>query len=64
MTRRDLEEAILNLEYLVLHDFDGTKTREFEKQLEVLRLELQVLHEKQQSLAAAPLSGHQHRLRH
>ncbi len=40
MTRRDLEEVISNLEYLLLHHFDANKTGEYEQQLQTFRREL------------------------
>ncbi len=63
MTRRDLEEVILNLEYLVLHDFDGRKIKEYEDLLQAFRQEFQALTQ-QQSLAATVSSSHQHRWLH
>ncbi len=43
MTRRDLEEAIANLEYLVLNHFDAGKVEEYEQQLQEFRRELFVI---------------------
>ncbi len=57
MTRRDLEEVILNLEYLVLHDFEGRKTKEHEALLQTFRQELRVLTQQQYSLAATVRSS-------
>ncbi len=61
MTRRDLEEVILNLEYLVLHDFDGRKTKEHDELLQTFRQELRVLTQRQYSLAAASKNNYRHR---
>ncbi len=64
MTRRDLEEVILNLEYLVLHDFDGRKSKEYEDLLQAFRHELQLLTHQYSSPAATVSSSHKHRWLH
>ena len=43
MTHRDLEEAITNLEYLVLNHFDPMKVEEYEHHLGAIRKEMQSL---------------------
>lgn len=53
MTRRDLEEAIVSLEYLVLNHFDRVKREEYAQQLEVFRAELQALNQRHYSLTSA-----------
>ncbi len=54
MTRHDLQEAIVNLEYLLAHHYDASKTSQYEKQLQTFRRELQELSRPQcDSLTAA-----------
>ncbi len=55
MTRRDLEEAIVNLEYLVLHYFDPNKVEEYEQQLQEFRRELFVIDRQYFFLTSTPL---------
>jgi hypothetical protein len=50
MTRRDLEEVITNLEYLLLHHFDENKIAEYERELQVYRQELRLLNEAHEPL--------------
>ncbi len=54
MTRQDLEEAILNLEYLVLNHFDPAKVEDYYQQLQAFRRELAALEEKHVFLTPAP----------
>ena len=55
MTRTDLEEAIGNLEYLVLNYYDPVKAKEYCEQLEELRRELLVLDRTYFYVTATPL---------
>ena len=55
MTRPDLEEAIGNLEYLVLNHFDLAKVQEYYQELQMFRRELAVLETGRVSLASGPL---------
>ena len=56
MTRGDLEEAIMNLEYLVVHHFDAFETKEFEALLAAFRLDLQSQTQQQSSMTGQPES--------
>ncbi len=49
MTRRDLEEVVMNLEYLVVHHFDASKTEEYERLLQTFRVDLQRLNQPRQA---------------
>ncbi len=62
MTRRDLEEVITNLEYLLLHHFDENKTAEYERQLQIYRHELRLLNEAHEPLTfvSGPASRRPH----
>jgi hypothetical protein len=55
MTRPDLEEAIGNLEYLVLNHFDPAKVHEYDQELKMFRRELAALETGQVSLVSSPL---------
>jgi hypothetical protein len=55
MTRRDLEEAIVNLQYLILNRFNPAKVEEYAQQLRAFREELRTLEKKQYSLTSVPL---------
>ncbi len=46
MTRLDLQEAIGNLEYLILRAFDPAKVKDYDRQLKALRRELRALDDK------------------
>jgi BMFP domain-containing protein YqiC len=61
MTRRDLEEAIVSLEYLVLNHLDAIKREEYAQQLEAFRVQLQALNQQHYSLTLARSSNLQHR---
>ncbi len=58
MTRRDLEEVVMNLEYLVVNHFDTSKTEEYEQLLETFRRDLQKLNLPQ--LGPTPMGGRSH----
>ena len=54
MTRRDLQEAIENLEYLVLNHFDPEKVEDYYQQLWAFRRELAAVEEKRVFRTPAP----------
>ncbi len=55
MTRRDLQEAISNLEYLVLNHFDPDKVEEYYRELQAFQRELQALDQRELFLTSASL---------
>jgi flavorubredoxin len=55
MTRPDLEEAIQNLEYLVLNHFDPDKVEEYDQQLQEFRRALFLLDRAYFSVTSTPL---------
>ncbi len=54
MTRQDLQEAVENLEYLVLNHFDPEKIEDYYQQLQAFRRELDALEERDVFLSSAP----------
>ncbi len=54
MTRRDLQEAVDNLEYLVLNHFDPAKVDDYYQQLQAYSRELTALEEKRVFLTPPP----------
>ncbi len=52
MTREQLEDAILELEYLIVHQFNPDKVQDYSNRLEELRSELRCFEEKHSSASA------------
>jgi hypothetical protein len=60
VSRRDLEEAITNLEYLVVNHYDPEKVEDYEQQLLEFRRELFVI-DRFEELSSGVFTGSQAR---
>jgi hypothetical protein len=56
MTRHDLEQAICDLQYLILNHFDPDRIEHYSERLQQLRSQLRALQQSQASAAAAAAS--------